>query len=106
VGLTLPTLMATASVSLPPHRFATGAAVVSMVRQVGFAVGVALIVAVLGTPAPGDDALTAFRHGWLVVAAVAVLAGVPALLLRRPAAAPHAPAAPPADAAPAGRTVT
>jgi EmrB/QacA subfamily drug resistance transporter len=85
VGLTLPTLMAAASVSLPPHRFATGAAVASMVRQVGFAVGVALIVAVVGAPAAGGEALTAFRHGWFAVAIAAVLAAAPALLLRRPA---------------------
>jgi EmrB/QacA subfamily drug resistance transporter len=95
VGLTLPTLMATASVSLPPHRFATGAAVVSMARQVGFAVGVAVMVAVIGAPAPGEDALTAFRHGWFAVIIAVALAAVPALMLRRtdpaPRAAPTAP---------------
>src|SRR6202042_349676 len=53
VGLTLPTLMATAAGSLPPTSFATGSAVVNMLRQVGLAVGVALFVAVLGTPHTG-----------------------------------------------------
>jgi EmrB/QacA subfamily drug resistance transporter len=82
VGLTLPTTMATASVSLPPPRFATGAAVISMVRQVGFAVGVAMIVAILGAGA-GAGALTTFRYGWAAVAAVALLGTIPALMLRR-----------------------
>ncbi len=49
VGLTLPTMMATASASLPPPSFATGSAVINMVRQIGIALGVALLVAVLGT---------------------------------------------------------
>ena len=50
VGLTLPTLMATAAGSLPPTSFATGSAVVNMLRQVGLAIGVAVLIAVLGTP--------------------------------------------------------
>ena len=53
VGLTLPTFMATGAGSLPPSSFATGSAVVNMLRQVGLAVGVALFIAVLGTPAAG-----------------------------------------------------
>ncbi len=51
VGLTLPTMMATASASLPPSSFATGSAVINMVRQTGLALGVAVLVAVLGTSA-------------------------------------------------------
>ena len=51
VGLTLPTMMATASSSLPPASFATGSAVVNMIRQIGLALGVAVLVAVLGTAA-------------------------------------------------------
>ena len=46
VGLTLPTMMATASASLPPSSFATGSAVINMVRQTGLALGVAVLVAV------------------------------------------------------------
>ena len=91
VGLTLPTLMATAASSLPPQAFATGSAVVNMLRQVGLAVGVALLVALLGTPESSDAALTAFRTSWLVLAAIA-LAGavVAAVLLRRKAEVPAA----------------
>lgn len=91
VGLTLPTLMATAAGSLPPRAFATGSAVVNMLRQVGLALGVALLVALLGRPESSDAALTAFRTGWLVLAAIA-LAGavVAAVLLRTKAEVPAA----------------
>jgi hypothetical protein len=85
VGLTLPTLMATAAASLPPRAFATGSAVVNMLRQVG----VALLVALLGPPASSAAALTAFRTGWLVLAAIAVVAAVvAAVVLRARAEAP------------------
>src|SRR5919106_1050829 len=50
VGLTLPTLTATATSSLPRERFATGSAVINMARQIGFTLGVAVLVAVLGKP--------------------------------------------------------
>jgi MFS family permease len=86
VGLTLPTLMATAAASLPPRAFATGSAVVNMLRQVGVALGVALLVALLGTPASSAAALTAFRTGWLVLAAIALVAAV--VVLRARAEAP------------------
>ena len=82
VGLTLPTLMATASASLPPPSFATGSAVINMIRQTGLALGVAILVAVLGRSAGrGGAALGAFRHGWWVIAALSFASIVPALIL-------------------------
>jgi MFS family permease len=88
VGLTLPSLMSTAAGSLPPQSFATGSAVVNMLRQVGFAVGVAMLVAVLGSPHGPAAELTAFRHGWYATAAAGLCAAAAGLLLgRRPAAA-------------------
>jgi EmrB/QacA subfamily drug resistance transporter len=85
VGLTLPTMMATASSSLPPQSFATGSAVINMIRQTGLAIGVAVLVAVLASAQHGGNELGAFRHGWWVIAALAVFCIVPALaLLRRP----------------------
>jgi EmrB/QacA subfamily drug resistance transporter len=88
VGLTLPTVMATASSSLPPQSFATGSAVINMIRQTGLALGVAILVAVLGSSSGGRGAavLGAFRHGWWVTAALSFAGIVPAIiLLRRPA---------------------
>ncbi len=84
VGLTLPTLMATASASLPPSAFATGSAVVNMIRQTGLALGVAILVAVLGTVVGhGDPTIDAFRRAWWVTAAIAVVGLVPAFTLLR-----------------------
>ncbi len=83
VGLTLPSLMSTAASSLPPPSFATGSGVVNMLRQVGFAVGVAMLVAVLGSPHGAAAELTAFRHGWYAIAGAGVAAALAALLLRR-----------------------
>jgi hypothetical protein len=101
VGLTLPSLMSTAAASLPPPSFATGSAVVNMLRQVGFAVGVAMLVAVLGSPHGPAAELTAFRHGWYATAAAGLGAAVAAITVRhRPAA--RADAAPAAAAAGAG----
>src|SRR6202012_784402 len=80
VGLTLPTLMATAAGSLPPTSFASGSAVVNMVRQVGMAIGVAVLVAVLGSPDTSVARLTAFQHGWWVIAAIGLAGAVPDVL--------------------------
>jgi EmrB/QacA subfamily drug resistance transporter len=91
VGLTLPTMMATAASSLPPQSFATGSAVINMIRQTGLALGVAILVAVLGT-ATGDAsmALEVFRQGWWTAAALSFIGILPALALlgRRATTAP------------------
>jgi EmrB/QacA subfamily drug resistance transporter len=83
VGLTLPTFMATGASSLPPQSFATGSAVVNMLRQVGLAVGVAVLVAVLGTPSSPAGALSAYRHGWEMIAGVSLLAALSGIVLLR-----------------------
>jgi EmrB/QacA subfamily drug resistance transporter len=86
VGLTLPTLMATGTSSLPPNSFATGSAVVNMLRQVGLAIGVAILIAILGSPHTPDAALHAYeRSSWVIAALALVAAGLGlALLTRRP----------------------
>ena len=90
VGFVNPALASAATAQLPPARLATGSAVLTMSRQLGSALGVALVVAIVGTPSPAD-AVDAFRHAWwLMVAAgagatVAFLAVGP---LARPAVEP------------------
>jgi len=88
VGLTLPTFMATGTASLPPHALATGSAAINMLRQVGLAVGVAALVAVLGSTARGGDPTGAFQRGWVVIAAASLLAAIAGLVIlrQRPAA--------------------
>jgi EmrB/QacA subfamily drug resistance transporter len=90
VGLVLPTLMATAAASLPPSSFATGSGVINMLRQVGIAVGVAVLVAVLGAPDSPAAAEDAFSTAWWMLTAISLGAAVSALVLLRRRAAPDA----------------
>src|SRR5262249_1738786 len=82
VGLTLPTLVSAAVSAVPPHRFATGSGVVTMARQVGIVLGVAVLVTVLGRPS-GAAALAAFQRATVVIAAAAVAGGLASLVLVR-----------------------
>ncbi len=74
VGLMLPSLGGAATAPLPPQRFATGSALYAMTRQIGVALGVACLVAILGT-ATGSSAVDAFHHAWIFMAACSLLAG-------------------------------
>jgi EmrB/QacA subfamily drug resistance transporter len=101
VGLTLPTLMATGASSLPPNSFATGSAVINMLRQIGLAIGVAVLIAILGSPHSPVQALDVYVRASVVIAAVAVAAGVIGLVMlanRRSASAPASAQAPAAAA--------
>jgi len=68
VALTFPVLSAAAVAGLPPDRFGIGGAVNQTARQMGAVLGVALLVAILGTPTSPDEALEAFRQAWLMTA--------------------------------------
>ncbi|MFF4590836.1 MFS transporter [Streptomyces sp. NPDC001388] len=98
VGLALPSILSAATADLPASQAATGSAIVSMSRQIGTALGVSLVVAVLGTPTTYDAAHTAFQHAWWLLAAVAAAGALSApLMTPAPAPAP-APAHPAAEA--------
>jgi NTE family protein len=82
VGLTLPSLSSAAVAALPSTRFATGGAVNNTARQVGAAIGVALLIAIIGTPTPAE-ALDAFKHGFIFCAACALACSAIGLTLGR-----------------------
>ena len=87
VGLTLPSLTSAAAASLAAPRFATGSALLNMARQIGFVLGVAILVAVLGTLRTADP-IRAFDGGWLFMifaAGLGVLAALAIGDVRRPA---------------------
>jgi EmrB/QacA subfamily drug resistance transporter len=63
-GMTQAPLYAAAN-TLPADRATTGSAVLNMSRQIGSAVGVALLVALLATNVP--DSLSEFRRGWVLI---------------------------------------
>jgi hypothetical protein len=74
VGLMLPSLGGAATAPLPPQRFATGSALYAMTRQIGIALGVACLVAILGT-ATGPSAVTAYHHAWIFMIGCGLIAG-------------------------------
>ncbi|MBI5105498.1 MAG: MFS transporter [Solirubrobacterales bacterium] len=89
VGLVNPALASAATAGLPPARLATGTAVLSMARQLGSALGVALLVAVIGTPTSASG----FDDAWTLMALSALAAGAAFWAVgpvRAPAPAPAA----------------
>ena len=91
IGLTFPVLGAAAVASLRQTRFAVGSAVNQTSRQIGGALGIAVLVVILAPTASPLVALDHFHHLWDFCAAMAVTAGLVSLLLpaaRRTADAP------------------
>ena len=89
-GLTQAPLFAAAG-TLPPERATTGSAVLTMARQIGSAIGVAVLVALLATSHP--HALAAFHRGWILQAGAATAAAA-AIALMRPRARTREPVSP------------
>jgi hypothetical protein len=78
IGFAFPTIVAAATADLPPARTATRSAIVTMARQIGLAIGVALFIAVVGDPIGFDEVHSAFRHAWWVLAGAALLGALTA----------------------------
>ncbi|HEX4326244.1 MAG TPA: MFS transporter, partial [Burkholderiales bacterium] len=83
VGLTLPTLMGVSTSSLPPSSCATGSGVVNMIRQAGMAIGVAVLVALIGSPASAAERIEAFQSAWWIMSVVLLFGLIPTLTLIR-----------------------
>jgi len=75
IGLSFPVVSAAAVHSLTPANFALGGAINNTTRQVGAAVGVALVVTVQSA----FDGVTGFRAGWLFVAGCGLAAAAVSL---------------------------
>lgn len=80
VGFVNPALASAATAQLPPARLATGSAVLTMSRQFGSALGVALLVAVIGTPSP-SEVESAFHDAWWMLTGAAALSALSFLLV-------------------------
>jgi EmrB/QacA subfamily drug resistance transporter len=101
-GLILPALAAAATLSLPPERMATGTGMSAMSRQIGMALGVAVVAAVLA----GAPDLASFQVAFMIMAGAGLASGLALLAVgpvNRPAPAEvgkpsavtgHEPAAP------------
>jgi MFS family permease len=79
VGFVLPSLASAAASSVPRERFATGSAIYTMTRQLGYVLGVSILVAVLGTP--GADPVAAFDRGWAFMVLASALGVASALFI-------------------------
>jgi EmrB/QacA subfamily drug resistance transporter len=100
IGLTFPVLSAAAVASLPAHRYAVGSAVNQTARQIGGAIGIAVLVLLLDAPDGAAGAVTPFHHLWTFGAITAVASGAIGSMIPRLPAPPH-----PAPVAPAPESV-
>jgi EmrB/QacA subfamily drug resistance transporter len=82
VGLTFAALGSAAVAELPPARFATGSAVSATARQIGAVLGISLLIALLGTPAP-LEAMDAFHEVWWLMAGLGAAAALVSTALGR-----------------------
>jgi EmrB/QacA subfamily drug resistance transporter len=80
IALILPTLTSTAMLAVPVSRLAAGAGINSMIRQLGAILGVALFIAIVGSPS-GSAALAAFHRGWMLAAIASGSAALTAIAL-------------------------
>jgi len=109
VGLTMPTFTATGAAALPPHSFATGSGMINMLRQIGLAIGVAVLIAVLGTPHGATATLASYQQASYIVAGLSLAAGLAGLVLlsrRRPRVVAVEPPTPPVGALAGSAAVT
>jgi EmrB/QacA subfamily drug resistance transporter len=77
VGLTQSAIIAAGSSVLPAHQYATGTGIINTARQVGSAIGVAILVGVLGAGLQVGD----YVAGWWFMVAGSFLAALAAPLL-------------------------
>jgi NTE family protein len=92
-GLAYPSLSSAAVAELPGNRFATGSAINAMSRQVGGALGISIVVAILQSTAVGDGN-DPFQAAWLFAAAAGATSFVAAAAIGRVRARTIEPATP------------
>jgi len=81
VGLSFSSYGSAAVAELPRQRFATGSALSTTIRQIGAVVGIAVLVAILGSG--HDQTLAAFHHAWTMMFITGLVAGITGLALGR-----------------------
>ncbi|MFM8954892.1 MAG: MFS transporter [Actinomycetota bacterium] len=87
VGLCISTISSSATAFLPQPRFAMGSALNNTSRQIGAALGVALVSSMLVSAAKTDDPTRGYHNAWTLMSAVILVSGAAMLtLFRRPTA--------------------
>jgi EmrB/QacA subfamily drug resistance transporter len=93
VGLSMPVLVSAALAAAPPERAGMASGAVTTFRQLGFALGVAVLGTIF-TSAGGPESAVAFADGLDAIYLVAGLAGVAAAVLVAAFVREHTPATP------------
>jgi hypothetical protein len=78
VGLSQASIITAGAATLPAHRYATGTGIINTARQIGSAVGVALLVALIGAGRTSAD----YRSSWLLMVCCGLLAAGFAVVIR------------------------
>lgn len=88
VGLCIATITSSATAYLPQPKFAMGSALNNTARQIGAALGVALVSSMLVAASKTDDPSRGFHHAWIFIGFAVAITGITMLLLfRKPTAA-------------------
>ena len=92
----IPVNSAASVAELPPLRLSIGGAVNNTFRQVGAVLGIALLVAFIGSPETPGELVSAHERGWIMIASLALITAViglaqPALGKQRAPVAPTTP---------------
>ncbi len=89
----IPVNSAAAVAELPPLRLSIGGAVNNTFRQVGAVLGIAMLVAFIGSPETTAELVSAHERGWIMIATLAAITAVIGLAqpaLRKPLSQPIA----------------
>ncbi len=85
VGLCISTISSSATAFLPQTKFAMGSALNNTARQIGAALGVALVSSILVSALARNDYLAGFHTAWRMTSLVILVSGIAMLsLFRRP----------------------
>ncbi len=83
VGFCISTITSSATAYLPQPRFAMGSALNNTARQIGAALGVALVSSMLVASSKTEDPILGFHHAWLFIGVAVAITGVTMLALFR-----------------------
>ncbi len=83
VGLCISTISSAATAFLPQPRFAMGSALNNTARQIGAALGVALVSSILVSALANDDYLSGFHLAWRTTSVIILFSGLAMLILFR-----------------------
>jgi EmrB/QacA subfamily drug resistance transporter len=85
VGLCISTISSAATAFLPRTQFAMGSALNNTIRQIGAALGIALVSSILLTAISAGDPISGYHRSWVVTSVIILASGIAMLVLfRRP----------------------